>query len=136
MVNGNYYSGSSGPVGVEADGEISWSLDDQVQRRVGQFALECFQLLRRRRVPRATFWSLKACTIGFRGDGTLSVDDFATENAYDYVEFDGNQYPGLTGPEETPVTSDSVLIWTSDYSTTHKVWRMCTEVALPLAIRL
>ena len=24
MVNGNNYSASSGPVGVEADGEISW----------------------------------------------------------------------------------------------------------------
>ena len=109
---------------------------DQVKRRVGQFALECFQLQRRRRVQRATFWSLKACTIGFRGVGTLSVADFATENAYDYVEFDGNQCSGLAGPEETPVTSVSVLFWTSDYSTTHKVWRMCTEVALPLAIRM
>ena len=64
------------------------------------------------------------------------MDDFATESAYDYVEFDVNQYSGLTGPEETPVTSDSVLFWTSDYSTTHKVWRMCIEVALPLAIRM
>ena len=27
VVNGNNYSGSSGPVGVEADGEISWSSD-------------------------------------------------------------------------------------------------------------
>ena len=52
---------------------------DQVKRRVGRFALECFQLQRRRRVQRATFWSLKACTFGFRGDGTLSVGDFATE---------------------------------------------------------
>ena len=51
------------------------------------------------------------------------------KNAFDYVEFDGHRYSGLTGPEETPVTSDSVLFWTSDYSTTHKGWRMCTEVA-------
>ena len=33
MVYGNNYSGSSGPVGVEADGEISWSSDGSSQEK-------------------------------------------------------------------------------------------------------
>jgi len=155
VVNGNNYSGSSGPVGVEADGEISWSSDGASEEKGWSI---CAGMPTAVPTPAPTpsptghilviqgiceiiggcvqspnypsnYGSNQACTIGFRSNGTLSVDDFATENAFDYVEFDGNQYSGLTGPEETNVTSDSVLFWTSDYSTTHKGWRMCTEVA-------
>ena len=50
VVNGNNDSGSSGPIGVEADGEICLSSGGQTKRRVGQCALECarqFQIQRR-----------------------------------------------------------------------------------------
>ena len=109
------YSGSSGPVGVEADGEIFCCSDGAGQEKgwsicagmlptpaptpsptshilviqgICEIIGECVQSPN---YP-SNYGSNQACTIGFRGDGTLSVDDFATENAFDYVEFDGNQH--------------------------------------------
>lgn len=155
VVNGNNYSGSTGPVGVTADGQISWSSDGDGQDKgwsicvgiptaaptppptpsptshiimiQGQCDIvgDCVQSPN---YP-ANYGSYQSCTISFRSDGTLLVDHFATENAFDYVLLDGNTYSGLSGPDDQPVTSDSVLFWSSDYSTTHKGWRMCTEVA-------
>ena len=47
------------------------------------------------------------------------------ENAFADVEFDDNRYSGI-------VTSDSVLFWPSDYSTTLRERRVCTAVALAI----
>jgi len=154
VVNGKNYSGSSGPVGVMADGQISWFSDGAGQEK-GWFI--CVGLPTAAPTPPPTpsptshivvvgpcdivgdcvqspnypsnYESNQACTVSFRSDGTLSVDDFATENSFDYVLFDGIKYSGLTGPDGLPVTSDSVLFWSSDYSTTHKGWRICTPGA-------
>ena len=76
--------------------------------------------------------SNQASTVRFRSDGTVSVFDFATENAFDSMQFDGNTISRLTGPEDQLLTSDSVLFWTADLK--HNPRRMCTEVASLLAI--
>jgi len=155
VVNGKNYSGSSGPVGVEADGQIYWSSDGAGEEKgwsicagmttaaptpvptpsptshivvvdgICELVGDCVQSPN---YP-SNYGSYQACTISFRGDGTLSVDDFATENGFDYLIFNGTKYSGLTGPDDGPVTSDTELFWSSDYSTTHKGWRMCTEPA-------
>ena len=155
VVNGQNYSGSNGPVGVEATGEIFWSSDGGSQDKgwsicVGipteaptpvptpsptshilviqgmcEIVGDCVQSPN---YP-SNYESNQACTIGFRSEGTLHVDDFATENQHDYLEFDGSKYSGLTGPpDDSSVTSDSLLFWSTDYSTTHKGWRMCSEL--------
>ena len=56
--------------------------------------------------------------VRFRSDGTLLVDGFAIKNSLNYLLL-------ATDPDDISVTSDSLLFWSSDYSTNHKGWLLC-----------
>ena len=113
----------TGPVCVTADGQFSWSSDEADQVKGWSICVdvptaapippptpsppshifviqghcdivgECVQSPN---YP-ANDGSYQSCTIGFQSDGTLFVDQFATENGFDFVLLDGETYVGLTG---------------------------------------
>ena len=61
----------------------------------------------------SNYGSNLACDIRFRSDGTLLVNDFATENSVDYFLLDWDTYSESTGPDDISVTSDSLLVLTT-----------------------
>ena len=73
------------------------------------------------------YGSNHACDSRFRSDGTLLVDDFAIENSLDYLLLASDTHIESTDPDDISVTSDSLLFWSSDYSTNHKGWLLCVE---------
>ena len=133
VVNCQNYSGSTGPVGVEADGEIS-CFSDGAGREKGSSIYadtpaptppptptftshivvsdgECDVVGYCVRSPNypSDYGSNQTCDIRFRSDGTLLVDDFATENSLDYLLLAGDTCSELTDPDDISVTSDSLL---------------------------
>ena len=145
MRQGQTYSGLNGPDGVEANGVITWSTDAAKQERgwhvcavaptpaptvaptpsptsaisvVGPCDVfgDCVQSPN---YP-SNYGSSQSCTIGFRSDGTIYVDEFVTEYHFDKLILDGTTYSGATSPDGVSVTSGSIMLWTTDYGTTHK----------------
>jgi hypothetical protein len=53
----------------------------------------------------------------------ISVEDFNTENRYDKLTVNGEQYSGTVGPNL--VTPTAQITWSADYSVVRKGWKLC-----------
>ena len=71
------------------------------------------------------------CTITPLTSGWLDVLDFSTETYFDYVNVDGIDYDGTTGPEGVAVTTSSSISFYSDGSVTDAGAHICMSQTPP-----
>uniref|UniRef100_A0A7S1FE65 CUB domain-containing protein n=1 Tax=Noctiluca scintillans TaxID=2966 RepID=A0A7S1FE65_NOCSC len=151
QVNGKSFSGTDGPENVVAEGTISWKADKQDQDKGWQLCADIPETVPTPSTSSPTssvqttepcefsgalcvqspnypvdYGNYQTCSIRFPS-GTLHVNDFFTETLYDTLTVDGVSFSGQTGPDGVEVSASSVIVWSSDWGTTHTGWRMCAE---------
>jgi len=75
----------------------------------------------------ASYQNHETCTITIKDSNgvRLNVFHFETENGYDFLKVNDQQYSGSHGPED--VLAKGTIDWTSDYSVTRRGWTICAE---------
>jgi len=150
QINGESFSGTTGPGGVVVDGEILWSTDGTAQSKGWHVCGATEAAKTPQPTPSPTesltvegpcladglcvqspnypsnYGAYESCTVYFNNPGTLSADSFSTEKGFDVVSLDGTSFSGLSGPAEMEIHTTSVLTWTSDWGTEQSGWRLCT----------
>jgi len=71
----------------------------------------------------------QSCKIGVLGQGPLDVQAFETEQNYDTLSVNGQDYSGNSGP--TGVTAQGLITWTSDDTQAGTGWKICSGSAVP-----
>merc|ERR1712194_16080 len=59
----------------------------------------------------------------------IQVESFETESNFDYLDVNGMEYDGTTGPNGVTPTAD--IFWYSDESVVRSGWRLCAEAPAP-----
>jgi len=143
-VNGQSYSYTEGPDGVEAEGQIEWTSDTQGTEKGWSICTDaptpsptspisvvgmCDADDRCVSSPNfpENYGTSFFCSVTFDVDATLHVVEFETELSYDVLTVDGVDYSGLDSPHLVEVAASSQITFTSDWGTTHKGWKMCTD---------
>mmetsp|Transcript_19269 Transcript_19269/g.51468 ORF Transcript_19269/g.51468 Transcript_19269/m.51468 type:complete len:803 (-) Transcript_19269:275-2683(-) len=152
-VDGQGFSGLVGPEHVEATSRITWTTDDTNQEKGWHI---CAVVPTPMPTPSPTssptvpmlvvhgscygddacvysphypshYGSAQSCSIKAQRDLTLHVSDFSTEKGYDFLTVNDEKYSGLTSPHLVALEAGSLFVWSTDWGTTHKGWRMCVE---------
>ena len=153
FVDQQAFSGTVGPVNVEAHTELVWQTDSSNQEKGWHLCAEmptpaptpsptpsptepmlvisgdCFtdaSCLYSPNYP-SNYGSSDSCEAVSQVDLTLYVVDFSTEKGYDVLTVNGVEYSGVTSPHDVAIQASSSITWSTDYGTTHKGWRMCSE---------
>jgi len=154
-VNGEAYSGSSGPEGIVPSGQITWSADYSVSQsgwklcpanmtryteldnttifaiRSGECLIDRSGCVVSPGYPNA-YGNSEICIVRVDADnaGPLHVEHFNTELGYDVLVVNGIRYSGRRSPEGvTPFTD---ILWYSDPTTSKTGWRLCSAPRIPL----
>jgi hypothetical protein len=145
-VNGQNYSYTDGPDGVLAEGQIEWTSDTSGTEKGWSICTDaptpsppgpisvngmCEADDRCVSSPNypENYGTLLSCNITFNVDATLHVVEFETELGYDTLTVEGVVYSGLDSPDLVEVAASSQITFTSDWGTTHKGWKVCTDDA-------
>mmetsp|Transcript_19268 Transcript_19268/g.51464 ORF Transcript_19268/g.51464 Transcript_19268/m.51464 type:complete len:768 (-) Transcript_19268:30-2333(-) len=152
-VDGQGFSGLVGPEHVEATSRITWTTDDTNQEKGWHI---CAVVPTPMPTPSPTssptvpmlvvhgscygddacvysphypshYGSAQSCSIKAQRDLTLHVSDFSTEKGYDFLTVNDEKYSGLTSPHLVALEAGSLFVWSTDWGTTHKGWRICVE---------
>ena len=73
-----------------------------------------------------------ACTISILRVEELSAEGFHTEEGYDFVYVQGNEFTGESGPQSVSVFPGDEITWASDGSVNDVGWRICGRVDIGL----
>jgi len=152
-VDGQGFSGTSGPDQIEANSKLVWETDSSNQEKGWHLCAEmptpaptpsptpsptepitvlfgdCYSDASCVYSPNypSNYGSSQSCTMEAQVDVTLHVVEFATENTYDLLTVNNIEYSGLTSPDQVELQASSAMTWTTDWGTTHKGWRICVE---------
>jgi hypothetical protein len=152
-VDGQGFSGTSGPDQIEANSKLVWETDSSNQEKGWHLCAEiptpaptpsptpsptepimvlfgdCYSDASCVYSPNypSNYGSSQSCTIEAQVDVTLHVVEFSTENSYDILTVNDIEYSGLTSPDHVELQASSGMTWTTDWGTTHKGWRICVE---------
>ena len=103
---------STGPCQVSGSCVCTSNYDDKCEQHSGEYA------------------NNEVCVIDVPAGSMLSVTHFETENGYDKLILNGNEYQGSTGPNGVALTS--AIRWYSDSSVQKSGWKLCVTTAAQL----
>jgi len=141
-LNGESYSGTTGPTGVSvsAGAVMTWAADHSVTHSGWKVCLEtpvsndAFSVLSGldwctlsgdNCVENLNHGNHEECRISILRTGSVSSTHFDTESGFDFLTLNGQSYSGTAGPNGVSVHAGSVMTWTADYSVTHGGWKVC-----------
>merc|ERR1712217_406636 len=141
VVNGDGYSGTSGPDGVIPTTDIVWTSDGSRTKKgwricqagaptpppppftvTGNCHTDSDNCVTSGGFSCGSYDNSQSCTIS-KEFGEINVESFETENKFDKVVVNGDGYSGPSGPDGVIPTTD--IVWTSDGSLTKKGWKIC-----------